>query len=343
MAGRTGLMRILVIHPGALGDTLLALPVMDALKRRYEPATLDLLGTPSLVGVLPGRSIVDSMRSIDGPEFLSLFCGDQEMPLSVKRYLSGFDLAVAWCADTDGAVTKSLAKLLIPKVIVGSPALAAGRNRHATARFGNTLHELGLSGALPAPLLVPTDDDRKIGWAWLRQAGINAAKPIVAVHPGSGSSVKCWPVARYASTIADLLEYGANVIVIEGPSDREALCALQQTIGGRELPRLTGDSLTRIIGVLAHCGAFLGNDSGLTHLAAGLRLPTVAVFGPTDPSVWAPRGEHVFPLRGEAGCRCLTRIAQRQCLERSCIAVSPEAVSSALQHALERASASLAT
>jgi ADP-heptose:LPS heptosyltransferase len=72
-------------------------------------------------------------------------------------------------------------------------------------------------------------------------------------------------------------------------------------------------------------------------------LPTVAVFGPTDPTVWAPRGEHVFPLRHEAGCRCITREEQSLCLERSCMAIPPETVSAALQQALERASASLAT
>ena len=336
--------RLLVIHPGALGDTLLALPVLAALKQRYEPAALDFIGHPSLVDVLPGRSIVDRMRPIDGPEFHSLFVDISAMRSAMKEYFSDFDIAVVWITDSEGQARKTLSTLGVPQVVVRSPFLHAVGSRHATERFADTLTELRLSECLSAPCLVPTDDDLEIGGAWLAQAGLNPnTVPVVAVHPGSGSAIKCWPTESYAETVTDLLDHGAAVVVIEGPADTEAVSTLQRTVGTKRLPRLAGVGLTTVVGVLAQCCAFLGNDSGLTHVAANLGLPTIAVFGPTDPTVWAPRGDHVIALRSESGCRCLTQEEQSRCFCRPCLAVPSNAVRGALYRALLGPSASLAT
>jgi ADP-heptose:LPS heptosyltransferase len=90
-----------------------------------------------------------------------------------------------------------------------------------------------------------------------------------------------------------------------------------------------------LAGVLAHARLFVGHDSGVTHLAAALHVPTVALFGPTDPVQWAPRGPHVFVVRGNL-CTCRGSEQIRHCLERPCLPHSPEAIADVAVSALTR-------
>src|SRR5207249_7296820 len=95
------LSRILVVHPGSLGDTILALPVLAALKEHYRPAWLHLIGHPSLLDVLPGRSVVDSMGSIERPDYRDLLAGHERMSASTVRFYQQFALVVIWAADPE--------------------------------------------------------------------------------------------------------------------------------------------------------------------------------------------------------------------------------------------------
>src|SRR5206468_1417974 len=109
------------------------------------------------------------------------------------------------------------------------------------------------------------------------------------------------------------------------------------------LPRLRAASLSLVLAVVARCKGFLGNDSGVTHMATALGLPTVAVFGPTDPEIWGYREKRLVPLRSQFGCRCATREAQQMCGERVCLSTPPELVLHAMRQSIRSVSPSLAT
>ena len=140
------LTRLLVIYPGALGDTLVALPVLAALKQSYAPAVLELIGHPALLEVLPGRSAVDRMRSIEGPEFHALLGDLEAIPPVQQALFERFDVAIAWVPDSEGQLKRTLMKLRIPCVIVRSPGLREPGLRHAMERFRDTLSEAHSSG-----------------------------------------------------------------------------------------------------------------------------------------------------------------------------------------------------
>jgi len=117
----------------------------------------------------------------------------------------------------------------------------------------------------------------------------------VAVHPGSGGKRKCWPAERFAALVKAL---DAPILLIEGPADRESCHLLRRLLAGPEGPALaSGLSVPQAAALLTQCKLYVGNDSGLTHLAGALGIPTVAIFGPTDPAVWAPRGQRVAVVR----------------------------------------------
>ena len=113
----------------------------------------------------------------------------------------------------------------------------------------------------------------------------------ILVHPGSGSPVKNWPAAEFAAVIRDL----DQVRLIVGEADQAAAEAVEQALGCR-LPRLDQPSLPGLAARLAGCRAYLGNDSGVSHLAGLVGARTVAMFGPTPAAVWRPLGPNVQTL-----------------------------------------------
>ena len=108
-------------------------------------------------------------------------------------------------------------------------------------------------------------------------------------------------------------------MLLQGPADAAAVDAVRSRVRGRPPVVLRDDPPSRLKGVLARCGLFLGNDGGVTHLAALMGVPTVAVFGPSDPVRWAPRGPRVQVVRSPAPCSPCTAEALQECADRVCL------------------------
>jgi ADP-heptose:LPS heptosyltransferase len=124
-----------------------------------------------------------------------------------------------------------------------------------------------------------------------RTAGL--PRGFLAVHPGSGSPSKNWPLTRFLEA-ARSLSGASPWLLVAGPAE-EVLVAPPGSILAREWP------LRVLAAVLARAGLFLGNDAGITHLAAAAGAPTLALYGPTDPALWAPVGPRVLTLRAPGG------------------------------------------
>src|SRR5262249_38713939 len=120
----------------------------------------------------------------------------------------------------------------------------------------------------------------------------------VAIHPGSGGRDKCWPAERFAE-LAHALKGSqeARILLIEGPADAERLRQFEAHGRGNPPRRLSQRPLTWFAAILSCCDRFSGSDSGITPLAAAVGVPVLALFGPTDPAVWGPRGRAVQIIR----------------------------------------------
>ena len=194
-----------------------------------------------------------------------------------------FDLVFNYLHDPVGQVRSNLLLAGAKQVISGSPIIKRG---HAIPFLLEPLQALALYEAEGVPALDFSGEARARGRGRLRGMGI-AGRP-VAVHPGSGSPAKNWPVGRFADLIRRLRAQGREVAVVWGEADVAEAAALAREAPG--LPLLAGLSLRELAETLAECGAYLGNDSGITHLAAAVGLPVVALFGPSDADTWGPRG-----------------------------------------------------
>ncbi len=123
---------------------------------------------------------------------------------------------------------------------------------------------------------------------WLAHNGLRrAGRPVVALAPGAVGPGKAWPVQNYAELTRELAEQGAEIWVLGGPAEK-AIAAQIVAAGGASVYDLTGNDLRNAIIALAAADLAVTNDSGLMHISAAIGTPTVAIFGPTSPRLWAP-------------------------------------------------------
>jgi ADP-heptose:LPS heptosyltransferase len=143
-------------------------------------------------------------------------------------------------------------------------------------------------------LLTSTPDEEREAARWLCKLPAG----FVAIHPGSGSPAKSWPAERFRD-LQRLLAPGQATLVVLGPAEAHLAAMFADDSGAGAASSLVAQALSlRVLGaVLAQAGLFVGNDSGVSHLAAAWGAPTLALFGPTDPRTWSPEGRRVQTLR----------------------------------------------
>jgi ADP-heptose:LPS heptosyltransferase len=174
------------------------------------------------------------------------------------------------------------------RLVVRDPAPPPG-GPHASVWLAGALSELGIDPRADSPSLRFTEAETIAAGA--ATSGLPPA--FVAVHPGSGSRAKNWPFDRFVDAVRRLASGGCWLLVL-GPAEREHVPPPDALVA-RSIP------LRRLGAVLAGAGLFLGNDSGVAHLAAACGTRTLALFGPTDPARWAPVGRAVRTLRAASG------------------------------------------
>jgi ADP-heptose:LPS heptosyltransferase len=307
---------LLVLRPGALGDALLSFPALAALRRRWPTAHVTFAARPDVLALARSSGLADETRPMDDPIFSQLWRSDPATG-ALATLLRDVDTAIAWVSDADSLVASNLRALGVARVIVapGQPAaaaIAAGAPEHVACYLLHTLVPLGIALEARAPaqmfamtptLVPPAEDARRAALIW-QTLGLAGAR-VVALHPGSGGAAKCWPAERFAVLAAQLWQGGYVPLVLVGPADAAVaarLLAVYAALAGTpaELPLARDLEVPVLAGLLARCAAFAGNDAGVTHLAALVGCPTLALFGPSDPARWAPIGRRVLVLRAPA-------------------------------------------
>jgi heptosyltransferase III len=281
--------RILVLRGGALGDFLVTLPALAALRRRWPAARIELVGNATAAALAERRGLIDAAHSQHEGRWSALF-RDGPLPAALAGWLGGFDLVVNYWPDTDGELRRRFP--IRPRqtfLHAGAvPAIAP-----AAAHFCAPLHELGIAPARlfhrlsPLPAAVSKPAGRKTSPGSVGNPNFEIRNETVAIHPGSGSSRKNWPLESWIELCATLRP-AAELLIITGEADKEAVTALAGA--GRHAHQLP---LETLVSELSAARLFIGHDSGISHLAAACGVPCVLLFGPTDPAMWAPPAPQV--------------------------------------------------
>jgi heptosyltransferase-2 len=290
--GRQERPRITVVRTGGLGDTLLVLPTLLTLQQACPAAEITLIGSSWAEALLSLLALPCRFLAFDSPVLTPLFGPTPTEDPSGA--FSGANAVVVYSGQTEDALAANACRFC-PGIVIKWLAHPEER-RHAATHFAQAVAVPPFAAdALPlATVQVPAGLAEWAGrWLSDRFAG---PEGIAAIHPGSGGERKCWPADRFARLIKHL---DGPAILIEGPADREACRRVEACLPAGTPPLKVGSmSVEEVAALLARCRLYVGNDSGLTHLAAAVGAETVAVFGPTDPAVWAPRGSRVRVVRG---------------------------------------------
>jgi heptosyltransferase-3 len=274
--------RVLLFRTGALGDVILLRGTIAALRAAGHEAGLLAPHGPGEALLGPGPAEVRELLSWDDPG-IARWLADADATPAIASSLRSFDAALAFTRSAD-VVTRLRA--VIPRVITAD---SVPRSGHAALWLADAARELGAVAVPAIPDLVPTGAERAAARPILSQL----PPRFLALHPGSGSPAKNWPVERFAE-LARALSPSRPWLLVAGPADEAAAAALGRApdvVLARSLP-------PRVLGtVLRDAGCYVGHDSGVSHLAAAFGAPVLALFGPTDPAVWAPVGRRVQVLR----------------------------------------------
>lgn len=259
---------------------MLGVPALRALRQRFPGAEVTLVAPMPQARVATWDRLVDRAVDFGEPALARLIGGEAREWPSV---LESADTAVVWLRD-HARVVGNLERLGVAHVMGCAPLDAVPARRHVAEWLTNSLASLGVTAKAEQDAITP---------AWAMGDTIRA--PIV-LHPGSGSARKNW--TGWPEVIDALRPH--PVAIVAGPADEAALTALQAAWPSAvAAPRvLSGLTLEQLAAVLAGARLYLGNDSGVSHLAAALGAPTVVVFGPTDPEIWRPVGPRVFVTGG---------------------------------------------
>ncbi len=286
--------RALLVHGGALGDFVLSLRIVSAL-RAAGPARVIVLGRPSVaaVGTLDGQ--VDEVFDLDTGGFHTLFHPDAAVSEAVRQRLRPFRRIVNMLPDGSGIVSRRLAEVAGAEVQPLDPRPREDWPGHVSDQWLADLGAAGLNAeAGPPRIEVPLGRSA----AAARALELEANQRRIVLHPGGGSARKCWPVERYLSVAEALSIQGHSVLWLLGPVEAERWAA--RVIAGLRAmgPMIVAPTAVEAAALLASAHGFVGNDSGPAHLAAAVGIPTVAVFGATHPQRWRPLGENAAAIGG---------------------------------------------
>ena len=277
--------RILVIRGGAVGDVILTLPAIGALRLAFPRARIAVMGDAKRLCLARHPAYADELADAETWDMHRLFGREPQVPQQLAAYLAGFDLILSYLPTPDTAFTDNLKRYCPGEVITWQPHPNAGV--HVTDHLMEPVLRYANPGLSAEPRVFPGTEHRQAADRFWQSAGF-PERGVLAVHPGSSSRHKLWPLEGWQHVMAWAAQEGVSGVLICGPAEEERRIGSLLAALSPEWQVLRNVPLPTLAAILTKCEVFAGHDSGVTHLAAAVGTRTLALFGHTDPRVWGP-------------------------------------------------------
>ena len=297
--------KILVVRGGAIGDFILTLPAIAALRQQFPGARLEVLGYPHIAQLALVGGLVDGVQPIEARALASFFARGGELDDAFADYFSEFDLIISYLYDPDEIFRTNIARCSRAQFIQGPHRPDEGKRVHATKVYLQPLERLAIFDADPVPriLLSPLASHFSLR---------------IALHPGSGSEKKNWPEEKWAELLQHLTSSTAlDLLLVGGEAEEERLQRLAAALPPTRREVAQSLPLAELARRLRGCTAFVGHDSGISHLAAALGVPCLVLWAHTAEEVWRPQCEHLIIVSEPGGVRATS--LERVVRELSCL------------------------
>jgi ADP-heptose:LPS heptosyltransferase len=288
-------MRILMIRRAALGDTIVTLPTLGILREHYPDAYTEVIGNREYWEIAHNRYYVNAISERETRFTNDLYSRDGKQSKEFIDYCSSFDLIIAYVSDPDGIIEENLKRIRAKRTII-YPPFPKGDNLHAADYTAFVLREMGFSVNPPLfPKVCLSGEDRDFASQFL--SSFMEYQPLVTMHPRTFGT-KGWAIEKFIN-IGRWIENSLNrkSIWIMGPAEEENIELIKSNFPSS--PVLNLYSIPKVAAVLSFSHLYFGCDTGISHLAAAVGARVLALFGPTNPLVWCPRGERVWIIKAD--------------------------------------------
>ena len=275
--------RILVIRGGAIGDFVLTLPVMAALRDRFPKTQLEILGYPRIAAMAVDAGLVRAVHALESPGLAMFFTPNGAFDLEWREFFARYAIVVSYLYDPDDIFEENVKSCGVGQFIAARHRPDETKPIHASEVFLKPLEQLTIFDGDPVARLAINSGE--------------ASGNYLALHPGSGSASKNWPEEKWRELLEYLLaKTKLQLLLIGGEAEGEKLQRLACGLPEACLELAEHLPLNRLAKRLAKCCGFVGHDSGVTHIASALGLPTLVLWGPSREAIWRPLGENVRVL-----------------------------------------------
>jgi ADP-heptose:LPS heptosyltransferase len=299
--------RICALFPGALGDFICFLPALQALAR---DADTDLFARSEFADLVPSGVTVSS---IERPEIRELFVADVANKKSLEKFYSRYAAIYSWHGNEQHEFVRQLARASAGRTRV-FPFRARNQQIHQTDYYLSCLSDSRVASRRPV-IELRREAIRRCDRFWHEHA--LHRRPVLALSAGSGAREKNWPEEFFLAVVewwSDAI--GGTVVLLAGPVEEER-GGIEQL--ARRCVIATGLRLSEVAALLDRCNLYLGNDSGVSHLAAATGVRTVVLFGPSDIGQWGARGKRVTFVSRRVQCSPCQVQTMKICSHRACL------------------------
>jgi ADP-heptose:LPS heptosyltransferase len=277
-----------------VGDFILTLPVLAALRRRFPNHALHILGHERSASLALAAGLADLIHPLEAPALAGFFARDSSLPAPAMQFFAGFELVVSYLYDPGKIFEANVARCTAARFLACPHRPDESAILHAASAMLRPLEALGITEPDPRPRL------------------IFSARPepsfqnTLAIHPGSGSPAKNWPESHWAAFLRLFAAKTAWRFLLIGGEAEGARCERLAAVLPLRRVRLAHNlPLVELAQTMRSCAAFMGHDSGIAHLAAALDLPGLVLWGPSNLAVWRPLSDQLRILRDARGLDAL--------------------------------------
>ena len=286
--------RFLLYHQGALGDFVLALPILESLHFKFPKARFTIVASDDNLRLIASRPYLEKAVSRDLSCLAVLFHDNPSDMRNLERILDfPFDRAFLFGQSNLPTLAQNISLPGVDTVYQISSFPGAHNREHVTDFLYSQLSRQGMILPKRKAVVDPLEAEKRRGTHYAGDL-LKNFKKIVVIHPGSGSRKKIWPL-KYWKALLTFFEKNMQVatVVLSGPADSEVTAKLFRDDTSVRLHVIKNWTLPEVVGLLEKASLYIGNDSGISHLAAAVGVSSIVIFGPSDPRVWGPRGENV--------------------------------------------------
>ncbi len=289
---------ILIVHQGAIGDFILSLPAVEAIHRLYPEAHFTFIAHRAIVEIIHRRPYFKQVFDLSDRYWTSLYSLEGTLPTGVHDLLPQVKTTFVFGGPASQIIADNLADHF------GNPAhridpfpepdLCLGVGEYQCRQ----LEKLSIPATPPPEAIIAPSHRDVLEARDFVSRNFGPRDRVVLLHPGSGGKQKLWAVAGWLSVINKLSAHpDIRFALLQGPADAGIVQRLRSQLQSNSAILLENWQLGKLAALMRQGDLYLGNDSGITHLAAACGIPTIALFGPTDPQIWGPQGPQVSIIR----------------------------------------------